>query len=55
VAADIDERLLTIWEGHPRRFVVPASADFLEKAARTMAILREEMPECCNEATPVAL
>ena len=46
-AAEIDERLMRIWEGHPRRFVVPASQDFLEKAARVVDILKGEMPDCC--------
>jgi predicted ATPase len=48
-AAEIDERLLRIWEAHPRRFIVPPSQDFLKKAARVVAILRAEMPECCRE------
>ena len=48
-AAEIDAHLLAIWKGHPRRFIVPASVDFLEKAARTIAILRREMPACCGE------
>ena len=48
-AAEIDERLLRIWEMHPRRFIVAPSQDFLEKAARVVAILRAEMPECCKE------
>jgi len=47
-AAEIDARLLKIWEGHPRRFIVPPSPDFLEKAARTVEILRAEIPECCK-------
>jgi hypothetical protein len=46
-AAEIDALLLKIWDGHPRRFVVPPSHDFLEKAARTVEILKAEMPECC--------
>jgi predicted ATPase len=46
-AAEIDARLLEIWKGHPRRFIVPPSADFLEKASRTIAILRSEIPGCC--------
>ena len=48
-AAEIDERLLRIWETHPRRFIVSPSQDFLEKAARVVAILRAEMPDCCKE------
>jgi predicted ATPase len=49
-AAEIDEALVQIWEGHPRRFFVPASTDFLEKATHTIEILRREMPECCQVA-----
>lgn len=48
-AAEIDARLASLWEGHPRRFVVPASRDFLEKAARTLEILRDQIPRCCQE------
>ena len=49
-AAEIDARLLRIWDVHPRRFVVPATSDFLEKAARVIDILRAEMPDCCRES-----
>jgi predicted ATPase len=47
-AAEIDERIARIWETHPRRFVVEASADFLTKATRALEVLRGEMPECCR-------
>jgi predicted ATPase len=47
-AEAIDERILHAWDGHPRRFLLPASADFLEKAERAIAILREEVPACCR-------
>jgi len=47
-AAAIDARIARIWERHSRRFVVEAAADFLTKASRSMAILRDEVPECCN-------
>ena len=47
-AAAIDERIARIWEHHRRRFVVEASADFLTKASRSIAILRDEVPECCK-------
>ena len=47
-AAEIDATLLKIWEAHPRRFIVPPSPDFLEKAARTVEILKVEVPECCR-------
>ena len=48
-AAQIDRALEAVWKGHPRRFIVPPSSDFLEKASRTVEILRAEMPECCRE------
>ena len=47
-AAEIDERLLRIWQAHPHRFIVPSSQDFLEKAARVVEILKAEMPDCCK-------
>ena len=47
-AEAIDERILRAWDGHPRRFLVEASADFVEKAQRAIAILRDEVPECCR-------
>lgn len=47
-AAEIDARLLEIWKEHPRRFIIPPSPDFLDKAASTIAILRMEMPGCCK-------
>lgn len=49
VAARIDERIFQAWEGHPRRFVVESAFDFLEKARRTVDILKGEMPECCRQ------
>ena len=47
-AADIDGRILQAWERHPRRFVVGSSAEFLDKAARALEILRGELPDCCR-------
>jgi predicted ATPase len=47
-AATVDARIASVWERHPRRFVVEASQDFLGKAARALEILRGEMPECCR-------
>jgi predicted ATPase len=47
-AAAIDSRIARMWERHPRRFVVEASADFLTKAAQSLEILRTETPECCQ-------
>ena len=47
-ALAIDERILEAWEGHPRRYVVEASTDFLTKASRAIEILQQELPECCR-------
>jgi hypothetical protein len=47
-AKAIDERIARMWEGHPRRFVVDACPNFLEKARRALDILRAEMAECCR-------
>ena len=47
-AAAIDERIATQWSAHPNRFVVEPADDFLHKAARALALLRGEVPECCR-------
>ena len=47
-AAAIDARILQMWEGHPRRFIVEPSRDFIDKASQAIEILRGEMPECCR-------
>ena len=49
-AALIDARIAQAWLAHPRRFVVEAAPDFLTKAERALAILREESPPCCRSA-----
>jgi predicted ATPase len=46
-AAQIDERISAVWEQHPRRVVVEASGDFLDKAITALAVLRAELPDCC--------
>ncbi|HET8936462.1 MAG TPA: ATP-binding protein [Polyangiales bacterium] len=50
-ATRIDERILSAWEGHPRRQVIASTHDFLEKAKLAVARLRSELPACC--APPV--
>jgi len=48
-AAAIDARIALAWEGHPRRFVIEPTPDFLSKAARALALLRDEVPACCRD------
>ena len=53
-AREIDDRILAAWSAHPRRFVVEASASFLDKATRGIELLRHEVPECCAGRLRVA-
>jgi predicted ATPase len=48
-AAAIDERIAEAWSGHPRRFFVEATPDFLAKSRRALSILCAELPRCCRE------
>ena len=48
-AVEVDALVLEAWDGHPRRWLVESSADFLDKAARALGILRGELPACCRE------
>jgi predicted ATPase len=54
-AAEIDARVLQAWQSHPRRFIVESSADFLDKVARALDVLRGELPECCQRHVIPAL
>lgn len=47
-AAAIDARIMAQWEGHPHRFIVEPTADFLSKASHVLALLRDEVPPCCR-------
>jgi predicted ATPase len=47
-AAAIDKRIEEAWDGHPRRFMVENTPDFLDKAQAALAILRAELPVCCR-------
>ena len=47
-AAEIDEKIAGAWDDHPRRFFVESSNEFLEKVSRTIALIKDELPECCK-------
>ena len=49
-ARRIDERIAVAWSGHPRRFEIPSTTRFLEKAAIVLALVRDEVPACCRPA-----
>ena len=47
-AAELDRRIQEAWQLHSARHIVPATHDFLDKCRAALAILREEIPECCR-------
>lgn len=48
-AGAIDALIAAAWSEHPRRFMIEATPDFLDKAQRTLAVLRDLVPECCRQ------
>ena len=54
-ALAVDDQILAAWDGHPRRFVIGAEQDFMAKAERALAIVRQELPECCRDHVRRAL
>ncbi len=53
-AGAIDERILEVWGGHPRRHVVESAPAFIEKVGRALDVLRREIPACCASGEPGA-
>jgi predicted ATPase len=45
----IDQRIALAWEGHPNRVFVDSSADFVEKVRRAIALIKDNLPECCRQ------
>ena len=48
MAAELDSRIVGAWDGHPRRWLIESSSDFMDKAARALDVLRGELPPCCR-------
>lgn len=48
-AAAIDARILAVWDGHPQRYVIESTADFVHKVMLALAVIRDQLPECCRE------
>ena len=46
--AEIDARILQVWQGQPRRILIESTTEFFDKAAKALEVLRLEMPECCR-------
>jgi hypothetical protein len=47
-ARRIDARIEAAWAGHPRRFFVESTDDFLAKVSRSITLIRAELPDCCQ-------
>jgi hypothetical protein len=47
-AARLDARVAAAWGGHPHRVFVESTDDFLDKMARVIGLIREEVPPCCR-------
>lgn len=47
-ASVIDRRIAAAWQAHPKRFVVPSTSNFVEKAARALDLVHAELPACCK-------
>jgi predicted ATPase len=48
-ARAIDDRILQAWSGHPNRFIVDATPDFVTKAERALTLIRAQIPRCCRQ------
>ncbi len=49
-AAEIDNRIFSIWSKHPRYRMVESTPDFLVKAQKAISYIITDMPGCCAEA-----
>ena len=47
-AAAIDARIAEAWAGHPSRFEVESTADFIDKIVHVVARIRDVVPACCR-------
>ncbi len=43
----IDEKIRQAWAKHPRRYLIPSSANFMEKAVAALQAISELQPDCC--------
>ncbi|MDP3968061.1 MAG: ATP-binding protein [Nocardioides sp.] len=47
-AAQVDARILEVWQEHPQRHIIESTRDFLDKATHTLDLLQEQLPTCCS-------
>lgn len=48
-AVAIDDRIVSLWDGHPMRVVIEATPDFLTKAGRALVAIAAALPACCRK------
>ncbi len=48
-AFEIDEKIAQAWSGHPRRFFIESHEQFLEKVSKAVALIKNELPDCCKK------
>jgi len=51
----INDRILEAWKGHPRRSIIPSTADFLDKAVAGLKCIAADLPSCCHGRSPEAV
>lgn len=47
-ALAIDDSIVRAWDRHPRRIVIEAKDEFLDKAASAIEVVKREIPACCR-------
>jgi hypothetical protein len=52
-ASKINQKILKVWETHPRYTVVESTEKFLEKASKVLQLVSEEVPLCCKTKTQI--
>lgn len=47
-AQKVDEKILQAWSGHPKRYIIESSGNFLEKVSKAIDQIKAELPDCCK-------
>jgi predicted ATPase len=53
VAIELDDKIVRIWQPHPRRHFVANSTSFLDKAQAALRLIINELPQCCEQSCHV--
>ena len=48
-AALIDNLIKTAWRGHPHRYFIASTKNFMEKARKALGIIESELPQGCEK------